>query len=232
MTTETQLRLLSGIKQEATKIDSTRQVSGGLEVEGYLTVYGERDTANDVTDPGILDEFIERFNASGRPLPLLFRHRWDSVAGEVTRIWTDDVGVRVLAIVKEDTPTGRMVASMVRSGLLRGFSYFWVDGVGYMKDGVRHLSKIGGLTEVTLTPYPANKMALVDTFRGQKELYKAWRDVMVEILRSDGCLTRAQAEAFVSSGAKEFCLYSTITLQHILLDGLPRGRTSPSGAKL
>lgn len=197
-------QIMLGLKKAFNPIESFKDEGSGLEVEGYVTVFNHVDRDGDSFLPPVFDEFIDRFRkevqTNPKMLPLLYRHRWDMRVGYVKELRNDGKGVWVKAVIEEDTDTGKYVANLVRAKELSGFSHYFYNGLGFRRDGILYVQK-ADLMEVTLTPRPVNELALVKKFSKSKELYKAFKGMLINSLRGDG-LSEREARVMFSQGIK------------------------------
>ena len=214
-------RMLSGYKQVSVAIESI-QDGAELTVKGRMAAYGNKDTDGDIVLPGAFAAYIEYFNEAVKKIPrflsLLYRHRRDMKIGYVKELKEDEQGVIVTAVIDQSTDAGSYVADLVRRKKVTGFSYHFFDGLGYLRDGVRHYTSMV-VDEVTLTPSPANELATIHSFKQRKEAYKAWKGMLIDLIKVDGGLSNREARSFFRSGAKSLDEGVEVTMLKIF-DGM------------
>lgn len=181
--------------------------SGELIIEGFMATYNNIDSEGDIVLPGAFVETIAQFKekrkTNPRTLPLMYRHRWP--IGYVLDMEDQEKGVWVKAVIEENSDAGKFVANLVRSKEVKGLSYHFYDGLGRKAEGVRYLTKLL-INEVTVTPFPANELSLVKSFKKNKELYKVWKDMILNFIKADGGLTNNEARLMFAEGVKSFKL--------------------------
>lgn len=131
-------------------------------VEGYGSVFGVRDSYDDVIAPGAFVDSIKSHKAAGTMPAMLWQHD----AGEPIGVWTDvsedSKGLRVFGQLALDTVRGKEAHALLKLGALNGLSIgFMPKQWAYDRDTeVRTLTEIE-LWEVSLVTFPANGKARV-----------------------------------------------------------------------
>jgi hypothetical protein len=207
MKTETIENIFVGFKEQFQPIASIKEAGDELIVEGYMAVFNNVDSDGEVMMPTAFDTFIDRFNkevkTNPKVLKVLYRHRWDMPVGYVKEMRNDGKGVWVVTAIDETTDAGKYAANLIRSKEMRGFSYYYFNGLGMARDGIRYMQKVD-VMEVTLTPKPANELALIKKFGSgkAKELYKVWKGLVLNTLRADGSLSDNESRVLFAQGVK------------------------------
>lgn len=165
-------------------------------VEGYGSVFGVRDSYDDVIAKGAFSASLASHKAEGTMPAMLWQH--DS--GEPIGIWEemteDDKGLRIKGKLALDTVRGKEAHALLKMGALNGLSIGFVSKQwAYDRETeVRTLTEID-LWEVSLVTFPANEKARVTNIKSSDEL-TAPKDAE-RILRDSG-FSKSDATAFVS----------------------------------
>lgn len=142
-----------------------KEAGGDARISGYLAVFNNTDSYNDVIEAGAFDQTLQQMRAapysSRALLPLLYSHDVNRPIGGFTDLKADSHGLAFQAFLNVGTQLGADCYSNVRAGVLRGMS------IGYAtlrsttdRQGRRHLLQIK-LNEGSLVSMPANPLAKV-----------------------------------------------------------------------
>lgn len=165
-------------------------------VEGYGSVFGVKDSYDDVIVKGAFAESLKAHKAEGTMPAMLWQH--DS--GEPIGVWTEMVedakGLKIKGKLALDTTRGKEAHALLKMGALNGLS------IGFMskqweydrETEIRTLTQID-LWEVSLVTFPANEKSRVTQVKSADEM-AAPKDAE-RILRDAG-FSKADATAFVS----------------------------------
>lgn len=127
--------------------------------EGLAAVYGNLDNQGDRIEPGA-------FAADhGREVPILWAHKRDEVAGVGTLEDGPD-GLRIKGRFLLDTRAGAEAYARAKAGAARGLSVGFKLLKHAMAGAVR-LIQSGSVAEVSLTSFPANRLALVTAVKSE-----------------------------------------------------------------
>jgi HK97 family phage prohead protease len=165
-------------------------------VEGYGSVFGVRDSYDDVIASGAFAGSIKAHKSEGTMPAMLWQH--DS--GQPIGIWTDMTedakGLHIKGKLALDTAKGKEAHALLKMGALNGLSIGFVSKQwAYDRESeVRTLTEID-LWEVSLVTFPANEKARVTNVKSAEEL-SAPKDAE-RILRDAG-FSKSDATAFVS----------------------------------
>lgn len=109
--------------------------------EAVVSVFGNVDLHGHRIDPGAFDASIDRWRASGDPIPVIFSHQWDDLSsylgtidpGEVRALPAGDSelpeairengGLFVKGQLDTTEPEGRKAAKLLKSRAVREFSF-------------------------------------------------------------------------------------------------------------
>ena len=168
---------------------SLKSVSDSGEFEGYGSVFGVKDSHDDVVMSGAFAASLRAWSDRKALPALLWQHRMDEPIGVYTEMKEDDVGLYVRGrLLIDDDPLAKRAHAHMKAGSLTGLS------IGYvLKDWEYDRSKEAFLLkEIDLWEVSLVKNALA---RGeipeQKKIERVLRDVG---------LSRTQAKAFMAGG--------------------------------
>lgn len=177
-------------------------------LQGWASVYNVVDQQDDIVLPGAFRKTLQEWRSSGRVIPLVLDHDHSSegVIGSLTVAQETPYGLKFTAKYSsvKRAQDARMKA---KEGHLAGLSIY---GPIFKKsfearDGreLRLLHEVG-LTEVSLTPFPANTKALVTSAKGAtsvtgvEELDEAWvTDMRAALVISAPAVRKAAVDALV-----------------------------------
>lgn len=135
----------------------------------YASVFGNIDSYGEIVMPGAFKADLERWEAKGDPIPLLFGHNMsdpDFNIGHIVKAEEDDVGLKVHAQIDMESPKGPQVYRLLKSRRVSQMSFAFdvlsgapskrakSDGDG--EDNVYELHKLK-LHEVSVVPLGANQ---------------------------------------------------------------------------
>jgi HK97 family phage prohead protease len=131
--------------------------------DGIASYYGNVDEVGDVVLPGAYKQSIA---SQGSGFPLLFAHDQSQPLG-LAKVSDSPAGLAVSGSLVMSDPNARRVFDHLKAGSIKGLSVGYSlpndpQKVTYSSDGrIRNLAEIR-LWEVSLTPCPANQLALVN----------------------------------------------------------------------
>lgn len=132
-------------------------------VEGYGSMFGVRDSYDDIIVPGAFKQSLADHKAAGSMPAMLWQHNADEPIGIWTEMVEDEKGLRVKGQLALATSRGAEAHTLLKMGALNGLSIGFrsVPGTAkYVEDGVRVLSQLE-LWELSLVTFPANQKARV-----------------------------------------------------------------------
>lgn len=165
-------------------------------IEGYGSVFGVRDSYDDVIAKGAFAGSIAEHKAAGTMPAMLWQHDADKPIGVWTEMSEDANGLRVKGRLALDTTLGKEAHALLKMGALNGLSIgFMSKQWAYDRETeVRTLTEID-LWEVSLVTFPANEKARVTNVKSSEEL--ATPKDAEKALRDAG-FSKSDATAFVS----------------------------------
>ena len=183
----------SEVRSFALQLKST---SDDGQVEGYGSVFGVRDSYDDIIAPGAFLGSLAAHKAAGTQPALLWQHDASAPIGVWTDVSEDAHGLRIKGQLALDTVRGKEAHSLLKLGALNGLSIgFRSKQWTYDRStGVRTLTEID-LWEVSLVTFPANQSARVTNVKAADAI--ATPKDAERILRDAG-FSKADATAMVS----------------------------------
>lgn len=131
-------------------------------VEGYGSVFGARDTYDDVILSGAFSASLAAHRAAGTMPAMLWQHDPEEPIGVWTDMVEDEKGLRVKGRLVLDAERGRAAHALLKAGALNGLSIgFMAKQWAYDRDTeVRTLTEID-LWEVSMVTFPAQARARI-----------------------------------------------------------------------
>jgi HK97 family phage prohead protease len=174
-----------------------KQIAEDGEFDGYASVFGERDSGNDVMMPGAFMESLARYPAER--VKLLWQHRPDEPLGRFLEMREDARGLYCRGRLNLKIGRAAEAHELMKDGAVDGLS------IGYRTEkedvdralGVRRLVKVE-LREVSLVTFPMNESARVTRVKGAEMTereFERW-------LMRDAGFTASEAKAIIANGFK------------------------------
>jgi len=139
---------------------------------GYLSVYGNVDSQNEVVDRGAMKRTLERWKQKGKPVPLLWMHGREGLlpigSMDPGEMKDDDYGLEVRGKLLLGIQQAREVYECLKAGVADGMSIGFKTLKDRWEKGVRHLEEIR-LFEGSIVLAGANELALVRTVKAGDE---------------------------------------------------------------
>lgn len=165
-------------------------------VEGYGSVFGVRDSYDDVIAAGAFQASLAAHKKAGTMPAMLWQHDADKPIGIWTEMVEDSKGLRIKGQLALETVRGKEAHALLKMGALNGLSIGFVSKQwSYDREtDVRTLTEID-LWEVSLVTFPANGSARVTNVKAVDDL--ATPKDAERALRDAG-YSKTDATAFVS----------------------------------
>ena len=165
-------------------------------VEGYGSVFGVRDSYDDVIAAGAFQASLAAHKKAGTMPAMLWQHDADKPIGIWTEMVEDSKGLRIKGQLALETTLGKEAHALLKMGALNGLSIgFMSKQWAYDREtDIRTLTEID-LWEVSLVTFPANGAARVTDVKSVDDL-QAPKDA--EQLLRDAGWSKSNATAFVS----------------------------------
>ncbi|MGV7962031.1 HK97 family phage prohead protease [Photorhabdus tasmaniensis] len=179
-----------------------KSVNDSGEFEGYGSVFGVKDSFDDIVLPGAFSKSLQLWRGKQSLPAMLWQHRMDEPIGIYTEMKEDDIGLYLKGrLLIDDDPLAKRAHAHMKAGSLSGLSIGYVLNDGeYDRTKDAFLLKEIALWEVSLVTLPANDEARVNNVksafaRGETPLPK-----QIERVLRDVGLSRSQAKAFMAEG--------------------------------
>jgi HK97 family phage prohead protease len=176
---------------------SLKAVGTDGSIEGYASVFGVRDSYDDVIAKGAFLNTIAKHKEAGTMPAMLWQHDASQPIGVWTEMREDDKGLFIKGQLALETRQGAEAYVLVKMGAINGMSIGFIAVPGtsvYKDDGVRVLNEID-LWENSLVTFPANEKARVTSVKSGSDL--ATPKDAERILRDAG-FSKSEATAYVS----------------------------------
>ena len=163
-------------------------------IEGYGSVFGNKDSYNDVIEKGAFAQSIKS-HKSGQTMPAML---WQHDAAQPIGVWTDITedanGLHMRGKLAMGTVKGKEAHELAKMGALNGLS------IGFVAKGWDYSGEVRSLTElelweVSLVTFPANTKARITGVKSSDEIVTL-KDAE-RVLRDSG-FSKQDALAFVS----------------------------------
>lgn len=162
-----------------------KSVSDSGEFEGYGSVFGVKDSHDDVVVPGAFTTTLQKWSEKKALPALLWQHRMDEPIGVYTEMKEDDVGLYVRGrLLIDDDPLAKRAHAHMKAGSLTGLSigYILKDWEYDREKGVFLLKEID-LWEVSLVTFPSNDEARISDVKNAL----ARGEILIRKLLSGSC---------------------------------------------
>ncbi len=180
------------------KIEAKGDAQAGV-ISAYLTTFGNNDVVNDIMAKGSLDNYISKFDAASKKLPMFYEHDHTSIIGEWTDLKADEHGVVGTGVLYTETTKGSDVYKLMKRDAVSSVSIgFRSDDFEKNDDGGRTFNHIE-LVETSVVLNPANDQAQIMSVKSDDGFIEtsALKKHLIE-----GGLTKAECEALFLNGWK------------------------------
>ena len=141
-----------------------KEVSDQGEIQGYVSVYGNKDLNGDIVEPG---SFTKTIRESGGEVVLLLHHDRTRPIG-IASVTDEAKGLHLVGKIETDLPDGKLAHAQAQKKILRGLS------MGYrpIKEAWDAAAKAFRISEVMLieasmVTIPANPLTLIDVVKSE-----------------------------------------------------------------
>lgn len=164
--------------------------------EGYGSVFGVKDSYDDIIVHGAFTETLAAHKAAGTMPALLWQHRSGEPIGVFTDMSEDNIGLKVAGKLALKTVRGAEAHELLKMKAISGMSIGFVtreDSYDRVT-GIRTIKKVD-LWETSLVTFPANGAARVQNVKSIES---------IEDLKSaeqhlrDAGMSRTEAKAFIA----------------------------------
>jgi HK97 family phage prohead protease len=183
---------------------SVKSMGEGGEFSGYASVFGVKDSYQDIVMPGAFVKSLAQHAERGTSPALLWQHNSQEPIGVWTRMEEDKKGLYVEGrLLVDDDPLARRAYAHIKAGSVSGLSIgFRTIGEIYDQNlGAMKLTEIE-LWETSIVTFPANVAARVESVRACDTI-KSIRDFEAALRDELGFSVR-QAKRLASGGWSAF----------------------------
>ncbi|WP_115827531.1 HK97 family phage prohead protease [Xenorhabdus cabanillasii] len=179
-----------------------KSVSDSGEFEGYGSVFGVKDSDDDIVMPGAFANTLKQWGEKGGLPALLWQHRMDEPIGIYTEMNEDEVGLHLKGrLLIDDDPLAKRVHAHMKAGSLSGLSIGYIlKDWEYDRTKEAFLLKDLDLWEVSLVTFPANDDARISNVKSAFARGELPAQKNIERVLRDVGLSRSQAKAFMAEG--------------------------------
>ncbi|HFO4224567.1 TPA: phage major capsid protein, partial [Escherichia coli] len=200
-------------------------VSDSGEFEGYGSVFGVKDSHDDVVMSGAFAASLRAWSDRKALPALLWQHRMDEPIGVYTEMKEDDVGLYVRGrLLIDDDPLAKRAHAHMKAGSLTGLSIGYVlKDWEYDRSKEAFLLKEIDLWEVSLVTFPSNDEARISDVKNALARGEIPEQKKIERVLRDVGLSRTQAKAFMAGG------YGALSLRDLERKALQVGTDEDGG---
>ncbi|MEQ4450970.1 HK97 family phage prohead protease [Kosakonia sacchari] len=179
-----------------------KSVSESGEFEGYGSVFGVKDSYDDIVVPGAFASSLAVWKAKNSLPSLLWQHQIAEPIGVYTEMREDDVGLFVKGrLLIDDDPLARRAHAHMKAGSLTGLSIGYIlKDWEYDRTKEAFLLKEIDLWEVSPVTFPSNDEARVSDVKSAFARGEMPNQKSIERVLRDVGLSRTQAKAFMAGG--------------------------------
>ncbi|PTX14451.1 HK97 family phage prohead protease [Pontibacter mucosus] len=111
-------------------------------VTGYLSVFGNVDHDNDITEKGAFAKSIRERGPEGKNnIVFMNYHKWDEIHAKFQVLREDNEGLYFETKLNPEISYSRNTLHLYNDGVLDQHSYGWITVRDEVKNGVRHLQE-------------------------------------------------------------------------------------------
>ena len=179
-----------------------KSVSDSGEFEGYGSVFGVKDSYDDVVVNGAFSKSLQAWREKGKFPAMLWQHQMDEPIGIYTEMKEDDVGLYVKGrLLIDDDPLAKRAHAHMKAGSLTGLSIGYIlKEWEYDKNKDVFLLKEIDLWEVSPVTFPSNDEARINDVKSAFARGEMPSQKSIERVLRDVGLSRTQAKAFMAGG--------------------------------
>ncbi|MEM6409882.1 MAG: HK97 family phage prohead protease, partial [Pseudomonadota bacterium] len=98
------------------------ELGADASIAGYASLFGAADQGNDVVMPGAYKASLEKLEAAGTRVKLLWQHDPSQPIGVWDEVYEDSKGLYVKGRLLTETQRGREAAALIEAGAIDGLS--------------------------------------------------------------------------------------------------------------
>jgi len=169
-----------------------KAVADSGEIEGYVSVYGNKDLNGDIIEPGAMTKTLQE---TGGQVVLLFHHDRTRPIG--TAYLTEDAkGIKLLGRIEIDLPDGKLAYEQAKRGMLKGLSIGYRTVKEVWDDIVKAYRILElKLFEASMVTIPANPLTLITGVKSEhaEVIARAYDEIKAGKVLSKATRTRLAA---------------------------------------
>ncbi|MCH2078079.1 MAG: HK97 family phage prohead protease [Rhodobacteraceae bacterium] len=179
-----------GLERKFCRLDGPVLLTDDMEIEGYASLFGVKDTGGDVVEAGAYTSSLAALEKAGQSVKMLWQHRPEEPIGTWDEVHETEKGLYVKGRLLPDVARAREAAALLRAGAIDGLS------IGYRtvrasknSKGQRLLAELE-LWEVSLVTFPMLPEARVGSKGNEpvdtvlRELAEALDEARAELART------------------------------------------------
>jgi HK97 family phage prohead protease len=150
-------------------------VSETGEIEGFVSIYGNKDLSGDIVEPGA---FTKTLQETGGEVVLLLHHDRTRPIG-MARLTDEPKGLRLNGTIETDLPDGKLAHAQALKKMLRGLSIGYRTVKEMWDDAAKayRLHEVK-LFEASMVTIPANPLTLIESVKADAEfIARAGEDI-------------------------------------------------------
>jgi len=185
------------------RVFEVKEVNGSGEFEGYLSVFGEIDSAKDVVKKGAFTKTLAEHKEKGRMPALLWQHDTREPIGIWRSMHETENGLFVKgSLFIDDIPKARAAYRLIKEKAISGMSIgFRTVNYDIRDDGIRVITEID-LLEGSLVTFPALDSARVEDVKQMLTNGEIPSVREFETFLRDAGFSRKQSKALIADGYK------------------------------
>lgn len=179
-----------------------KSVSESGEFEGYGSIFGNKDSDDDIVVPGAFAASLADWSSKGRLPALLWQHNMNEPIGIYTEMKEDEQGLYVKGrLLIDDDPLAKRAHAHAKAGSLGGLSIgYHLKDWEYSSEKEAWLLKELELWEVSMVTFPANTEARISNVKSMLDHGETPRPSDIERALREVGFSKSQAKAFMATG--------------------------------
>ena len=111
-----------GLERKFCRFDEALEVSNGVEIAGYASLFGAEDQGGDVVEAGAYWRSLKSLERQGRRVKMLWQHDPAQPIGVWDEVREDARGLYVKGRLLESVEKAREAAALIEAGAIDGLS--------------------------------------------------------------------------------------------------------------
>ena len=177
------------LERKFCRVEGDLAVQEGAVIEGYASLFGDRDRGGDIVETGAYAASLKRLAEEGRQVKMLWQHDPAQPIGVWDEVREDAKGLYVKGRLLEQVARAREAAALIAEGAIDGLSIGYRTVKAVRNDKGRRLLQELELWEVSLVTFPMLPSARVGA-KGEtpdaphmRELARVFDDARRELAR-------------------------------------------------